>query len=94
MTIIYSGTNGPMLKYVKDWFGDRGYEPFEITNETMFKIVRVNNNSKWLFIENNEYDEIELYCLNSGCAECYDDFKSKGFDWSKKNLLSIVKEIE
>jgi len=73
---------------IRNWFGNRGY-PFDDNSRLRFKIF--NN---WIFIHDSkdEYDEVELYYLNSMFCEPQDSWDRKGFSWAKNNLLEIIKE--
>jgi len=73
---------------VRNWFGDRGI-PFDDDSKLKFKVV-----GNWIFIHDSldDYDEVELYFTNSWDGECQDGWDRKGFDWSEKNLLKIIKE--
>ena len=63
----------------------------KLTNEervrTWFGII-----DDWIFIHDSldEYDEVELYPLNSMYSEAYDGWKRKDFSWAKDNLLKLI----
>ena len=76
-------------KSVCNWFGNRGID----INDSKFTYKAVGNpyeREDWIFIDNKEDDEIELYSLNTDIAECYDGWDKKGFSWAKKNLISLI----
>lgn len=98
-------------KEIHNWFGDRGeFEKcLSINSKTKFKVINDNKNNRWLFIEDKEYNEVELYYMDSIYCECYDGYKIKKqiykrnndkfeteyiyFDWKKDNLKNIVNNI-
>jgi hypothetical protein len=45
-------------------------------------------------ILSDEYDEVEMYQLNSMFCEPYDGWSRKGFSWAKPNLLKLIKESD
>ena len=95
-------------KDIQNWFGDRGEieKSLSINSKTKFKIIEDNKNNKWLFIEDKEYHEVELYYLNSIYCECHDGYPTRkrlynlntskfeteyiDFNWKKDNLKNIV----
>tara|TARA_R100001440_G_scaffold27289_1_gene44793 strand:- start:292 stop:573 length:282 start_codon:yes stop_codon:yes gene_type:complete len=81
-------------KQVRNWFGDRGY-PFDDNSKLRYKVLKVNGNT-WIFIHDSkdEYDEVELYYMNTSFCEPYGDWQRKGFSWAKNNLIKLIKELE
>jgi hypothetical protein len=75
------------INNIIDWFGNRGVSAYDmpINNKTKYKIV-----NDWLFIDNKEYQEVELYYLNTIYCEAYNGWNNKTFDWSNKNLLKQI----
>ena len=78
---------------VRTWFGDRGY-PLNEGAKLEFKALSKGGES-WLFITDNCHDyegsnEVESYCLDSGCCEPYSGWPRKGFSWSKNKLESLI----
>ena len=63
---------------IKDWFGNRGCEVDKI-----YKFGLIKN---WLFIQQTKNHFVELYYLSTEICELYDEFESKGFDWSNLEL--------
>jgi hypothetical protein len=76
---------------VKNWFGNRGVF-FNPQSKLKYKVVNIDG-SRWIFIHDSEdeFDEVELYCMEMSC-ECHNLWNRKGFSWSKRNLINIVKE--
>ena len=72
------------VKSLINWFGDRDID-IEINDKTKYKAL-----GAWLFIENPEYEEVELYNLNNIYGECSDSRVEKDFNWKKENLLKII----
>ena len=81
-------------KQVRDWFGNRGY-PIPDDSKIKFKTIDHKENS-FIFIHDSadEYDEVEMYYLNSSFCEPYDGWSRKGFSWAKPNLLKLIKESD
>jgi len=79
---------------VRDWFGDRGY-PIDDDSKIKFKTIEHKENS-FIFIHDSadEYDEVEMYYLNSSFCEPYDGWSRKGFSWNKKNLLKLIPGVQ
>ena len=82
---------------VESWLGNRGIQvddnidPWYAFNS---KCAIVNNShGKWLFIENQEFSEVDVYSMISGCAEIEDEYKSKDFSWSDDNLRDIARNL-
>ncbi len=74
---------------VRNWFGERGY-PLGDDAELTFAV-----SGEVLFIHNSEdeYDEVESYCLSSWCCEAISGDKKSGFDWSQSALESRVDSL-
>ena len=77
-------------KQVRDWFGNRGY-PIPDDSKTID-----HKENSFIFIHDSadEYDEVEMYYLNSSFCEPYDGWSRKGFSWAKPNLLKLIKEAD
>ena len=71
---------------VRNWFGNRGY-PFSDKSKLKFKVI-----GDWIFIHDSldEYDEVELYYMDTIHAEPYDGWTRKGFSWAKEKLLTLI----
>jgi len=80
------------VNQVRNWFGNRGY-PFNDNSKLRYKVVNIKG-SRWIFIHdsNDEYNEVELYCMNTIYCEPEDGWPLKGFSWAKKNLIKLIKE--
>ena len=80
------------IDQVRNWFGNRGY-PFDDNSKLKYKIVNIKG-SRWIFIHDSqdEYDEVELYYMNTIYCEPHDGWPRKGFSWAKKNLIKLTKE--
>ena len=80
------------VNQVRNWFGNRGY-PFNDNSKLRYKVVNIKG-SRWIFIHdsNDEYNEVELYCMNTLYCEPHDAWPHKGFSWAKKNLIKLTKE--
>ncbi len=74
---------------VRNWFGERGC-PIDDDAELTFAV-----SGEVLFIHNSEdeYDEVESYCLTSSCCEAISGDKKSGFDWSQPALKSKVESL-
>ncbi len=76
---------------VLSWLGNRGIDTPIKKHKAM---------GRWFFVEVQEWygDEVEAYCTldDDGdpihCAEVYDAWNSKGFDWADDNLNGLVPE--
>lgn len=82
---------------VEAWLGNRGiyledvHDPWYSINS---KCAIVNNShGKWLFIENQDFSEVDVYSMDSGFAEIEDEYKSKNFSWSDDNLQDIARNL-
>ena len=83
---------------VEAWFGDRGLPLKALAGNESPRLYRVIDN-KWIFIS-NKYQRwfdanhdlyfVEMYCLNSDCAEVYDEWKEEDFDWSESNCRLLT----
>jgi len=98
-------------KDIQAWSGDRGEieKSLSINSKTKFEIIQANNDEKWLFIEDKEYNEVELYFMDSLYCELYDGYPIRkkiykmdmdkfetdyvDFNWKKDNLKTIVNNI-
>ena len=80
------------VNQVRNWFGNRGY-PFDDNSKLRYKVVNIKG-SRWIFIHdsNDEYNEVELYCMNTIYCEPHDGWPLKGFRWAKKNLIKLTKD--
>ena len=74
---------------VRTWFGERGH-PIADNAVITFAV-----SGEVLFIHNSEdeYDEVESYCLNSLFCEPITGDKNSGFDWSRKALKAKVRSL-
>tara|TARA_A100000172_G_scaffold22724_1_gene13011 strand:- start:342 stop:611 length:270 start_codon:yes stop_codon:yes gene_type:complete len=79
---------------VRNWFGNRGY-PFDDDSKIKYKVLNIKGN-RWIFIHDSkdEYDEVELYYMNTYYCEPYQYWSLKGFSWAKNNLTKLIKKIE
>jgi hypothetical protein len=77
---------------VRNWFGNSGY-PFDDNSKLRYKIVNIEG-SRWIFVhdEFDEFDEVQIYCMDSGFCEPFDGWPRKGFSWAKKNLIKLTKD--
>ncbi len=86
---------------VEAWFGDRGI-PLS-PEQKKYSIIRSTSNlhvcdDQWIFIsdryqlpiDHNGIHYVELYYMNTDCAEVYNDWPEVGFDWSSHNLFSLL----
>ena len=75
-------------EFIEDWCGERGSNT-DHHNFGRFKII-VDQLTRqgYVFIENE--NDIELYLLGPTIAECYCEWDSKEFDWSKDNLIKLL----
>ena len=83
---------------VEAWFGDRGMPLKALDTKNSPRLYRVID-KKWIFIS-NKYQRwfdanhdlyfVEMYCLNSDCAEVYDQWEEEGFDWSESNCWYLT----
>ena len=76
---------------VRNWFGNRGY-PFDDDSKIKYKVLNIKGN-RWIFIHDSkdEYDEVELYYMNTIYCEPYECWSIKGFSWAKNNLIKLIK---
>lgn len=85
-------------KAVENWLGNRGiylddaFDPWYCKKGSQVVIVTYKG-STWLFIVNLEFEHVDVYYMDSSYAEIESDFPSKGFNWSDKNLIKIVKNL-
>ncbi len=81
-------------KQVRHWFGDRGC-PISDDSKIKFKTIEHKENS-FIFIHDSEdeYDEVEMYQLNSIFCEPYDGWSRKGFSWAKPSLLKLIEDSD
>jgi hypothetical protein len=80
------------IETVKQWFGNRGYV-FNNNSKLKYKVINIKG-SRWIFIHDSEdeFDEVELYCMDLNIYECHNLWNRKGFSWAKRNLINLVKE--
>jgi hypothetical protein len=80
------------IKTVKQWFGNRGYV-FNNNSKLKYKVINIKG-SRWIFIHDleDEFDEVEVYCMDLNIYECHNSWNRKGFSWSKRNLIKLAKE--
>lgn len=79
---------------VLNWFEETSYFEGKILRHKI--IYNPFKKESWLFVRtyDGEYDEdeVELYCMNSEIAECYDAWDASDFDWKKDNLIECIPE--
>jgi hypothetical protein len=85
-------------KIVENWLGNRGvfvddvHDPWYCKKGSQVVVVTYQG-STWLFIVNLEFDQVDVYYMNCSYAEIEADFPLKGFNWSDKNLIKIIKDL-
>jgi len=85
-------------KAVENWLGNRGIFIDDAIDPWYFKkhskvVVVSGDKGTWLFIENLEFEHIDVYFMETTCAEIETDFPLKGFNWSDKNIIKIVTDL-
>ncbi|ANS05429.1 hypothetical protein [uncultured Mediterranean phage] len=79
---------------VLNWFEETSYFEGKILRHKI--IYNPFKKESWLFVRtyDGEYDEdeVEMYCMNSEIAECYDAWDASDFDWKKDNLIECIPE--
>tara|TARA_R110000751_G_scaffold6898_1_gene29047 strand:- start:68 stop:346 length:279 start_codon:yes stop_codon:yes gene_type:complete len=77
---------------VRNWFGNRGY-PFDDDSKLRYKVVNVEG-SRWIFVHDSkdEFDEVEVYCMDMNSCEPHNNWDHKSFSWAKKSLIKLAKE--
>jgi len=79
---------------VLNWFDERGEFEVKILRHKI--IYNPFKKQSWLFVRTYDFvgygEEVELYCMNSEFAECYDAWNSSDFDWKKKALIDCIPE--
>ena len=86
---IMRGSNETTL----NWFNERGLCDVKILKNKI--IYNPFKKEYWLFVRtdwNNGESDVEMYCMNSEFAECYDAWNASDFDWKKKSLIDCIPE--
>ena len=42
--------------------------------------------------QKDEFDEVEVYCMDMNSCEPHNNWDRKSFSWAKKNLIKLAKE--
>jgi hypothetical protein len=85
-------------KSVENWLGNRGvfiddvHDPWYLKKGSKVVVVS-GDKGTWLFIENLEFEHVDVYFMESTCAEIQTDFPLKDFKWEDKNIISIVTDL-
>jgi hypothetical protein len=49
------------IDQIRNWFGDRGY-PFDDNSKLRYKVINIKG-SRWIFIHDENYDEVAQYYM-------------------------------